>query len=248
MTFDASKIKFPTRVSVTDQNIDIANLTETQQKYYLELFVKIVALYEAGGKPRYILGFTGPSGSGKSVIGALLLSIARQAQLPFGFEVLGIDAFHFNNEYLLSQKSGEKTLKDYKGRFDTYDVATLTQTLKNFSEGREVALPHYSRKTHDTVQNAAVIKENKTLLLIEGLWLLYDRAGWQEVGRYLDYAIFVDSEKESVRNNVIKRHVDGGRTPEDATNYYDTIDAVHSDIVDTTKQRADIVIPSFYKV
>jgi pantothenate kinase len=248
MKFDASAIKFPTSVSVTEQSIDISNLTQIQKKFYVELFDTIVRRYEEGRKPRFIIGLAGPSGSGKSVIGAILLCIAKQVAPPFRFEVLGIDAFHFPNEYLLSKKVGEKNLKDYKGRFDTYDVPKLGTVLKDFSAGGEVVLPQYSRKTHDPIKKAVVLTERDVLLFVEGLWLLYDESGWEQVGAYLDFKLFVDADAHAVRDNVIRRHMAGGRNPENAANYYDAVDAAHSDIVAATAKRADLIIPSFYKI
>src|SRR6185295_4840336 len=159
MTFNLSRIKFPEKVLVTEQEINTSLLTDSQRGAYLDLFRHVIQVYESRRKPRVIVGLLGPTGSGKSVIAALFKEMAHQLSLPFRFETLGIDAFHYPNEYLLTHTAGDKMLKDLKGRFDTYDVPKLLKTVESFLSGQNVVLPAYSRKTHDPIENAAVISE-----------------------------------------------------------------------------------------
>ena len=246
MTFNPSRIKFPEKVLVTEQEINTSLLTESQRGAYLNLFQHVIQVYESKGKPRVIVGLLGPTGSGKSVIAALFKEMVHQLSLPFRFETFGIDAFHYPNEYLLTHTAGDKMLKDLKGRFDTYDVSKLLKTLESFQIGQSVVLPAYSRKTHDPIENAAVITEENALLLIEGLWLLYDKNGWEQIGNHLDFSIFINVDKDAVRESVIKRHTEGGRSRENASAYYDSVDSRNFDLVMTTRNRANEVIPSYF--
>jgi putative kinase len=246
MTFNPSRIEFPEKVLVTEQEIDTSVLTDSQRVAYLDLFRRVIQVYESKGKPRVIVGLSGPTGSGKSVIAALFKEMARQLSLQFRFETLGIDAFHYSNAYLLTHTDGDKMLKDLKGRFDTYDVPKLLKTVESFLSGQNVVLPAYSRKTHDPIENAAVITEENALLLIEGLWLLYDKNGWEQIGNHLDFSIFISVDKDTVREAVIKRHTEGGRSREHASAYYNSVDSKNFDLVMTTKNRANEVIPSYF--
>lgn len=112
-----------------------------------------------------------------------------------------------------------------------------------------MSLPVYSRKIHDPIENAVVIKKQEpTLLLVEGLWVLYERSGWNKVGELLDFSIFVDAENERVRQGVLERHIRGGRTSEDAEQYYEENEAKNFNLVMLTKSRANKIIPSYYKL
>lgn len=248
-TPDYSRVLFPSSVSVTGQEINISSLTNTQKQFYINLFMELLELYLSKQKPRMIVGLAGPAGSGKSVITAIFHEIAKQLQLPFRFETVGIDAFHYRNDFLLKHTTNGKPLKANKGRFDTYDVSKLTKALLDFSAWKEVSLPVYSRKTHDPIEDAIVIKKGEpALLIIEGLWILYDKDGWENVGKLLDFSIFIETDNEKVRQGVLERHVRGGRTLEDASAYYEANEAKNFDLIIHTKDKADKVIHSYYDI
>lgn len=242
-------ISFPNKLNVTDQEIDISSISNAQKEFYVNLFKEIVRVYQSRKKPRVIVGIAGPAGSGKSVLMAIFNEISKQRPLSFRFETIGIDAFHYLNDFLLKQTDAGEPLKNHKGRFDTYDVQKLTETLAHFSLGHSVSLPVYSRKTHDPIENAVSIKGGEpALLVVEGLWLLYDKGDWEKVGKILDFSIFVEANKDRVKQGVLERHVRGGRTPEDAEGYYEANEAVNFDLIMKTKNKADKIIPSYHDV
>jgi pantothenate kinase len=235
-------------LEVTAQAIDLSPLTKGQKDFYLRLFSEVVEIYKAKKKPRVVIGFAGSPGAGKSVVAVLLQNMARQSGLPFVVECITVDAYHFPNEFLLSHFSGGKPLKQVKGRFDTYDAKALAQDLKAFSAGETVSFPIYSRKLHDPVKNGVVVEAKEALLIVEGQWLLFDRAGWEEVGPRLDYAIFIDSDPVRAKEPVLKRHMAGGRSWEDASRHYELVDARNSVLVLATKGKANKVIPPYYSI
>lgn len=246
---DYSRILFPSSVLVTEQEINISSLSDTQKQFYIDLFKEIIDLYIFKQKPRMIVGLAGPAGSGKSVTVAILHKIAKQLHFPFRLETVGIDAFHHKNDFLLTHTIDGEPLKAHKGRFDTYDVKKLAGTLQNFSVGKEVSLPLYSRKIHDPIESAVAIRnEEPALLLVEGLWILYDKAGWENVGKLIDFSIFVEADNERVRQGVLERHVRGGRTLEDASTYYEANEAKNFNLIMQTKGNANKVIHSYYDI
>jgi hypothetical protein len=241
-------INFPARLEVTDQPIDLTHLSDQQEHFYLNLFAEVLDIYEAKKKPRVVIGVAGPTGSGKSVVAVLFKEFAKQASLPFSLESITIDAYHFPNQFLLSHYSNNLPLKMVKGRFDTYDARALARDITAFRSGRTVSFPIYSRKLHDPVKDGIVVVAENTLLILEGLWLLYDQAGWESVGPLLDYSVFIDGDVERAKEAVIKRHMAGGRTREDALKHYEGVDARNSELVLTTKHKADKVIPPYYSI
>jgi hypothetical protein len=239
-------LQFPRTLTVTDQVIDISGFTARQKAFYLEVFRQTAGIYEAAGKARVAVGIAGPTGAGKSVVAVLFKELARQAGLPFKFEVVTIDAYHFPNSFLLSHFAEGVPLKQVKGRYDTYDVQALARDLRAFAAGQSVAFPAYSRKLHEPVPNSVLITEPGTLLLIEGLWLLLDRGGWEAIRPLLDFCYFIESDQERTRQAVIKRHMTGGRTLEDATRHYERVDGLNSELSLQTRGRADRILPPYY--
>jgi hypothetical protein len=243
-----SENSFPSQLQVTEQTIDISSFSQLQKAYYLDLFSEMVQIYRGKNKPRVVIGIAGPTGAGKSVIAVLFKEIAKRAGLSFALESITIDAYHYPNSFLNSHFSGGEPLKKVKGRYDTYDVQALAGDLKAFSSGETVSFPIYSRKLHDPVKDGIVTAAKDTLLILEGLWLLYESAGWEAIGPLLDYSIFIDSDKERTKEPVLKRHMIGGRTLEDASRHYELVDGKNSDLVLTTKHRANKIIPAYYSV
>lgn len=235
-------------MTVTEQTIDISGFTRRQKDFYLNLFWETIEVYHAAKKSRAVIGMAGPTGAGKSVVAVLFKELAKQARLPFAFEVITIDAYHFPNCHLLSHVSDGVPLKQVKGRFDTYDVPGLAGDLKAFAACAAVAFPAYSRKLHDPVPDQIRVGAPAALLLVEGLWLLSDYGDWAQIRPLLDFCYFIDSDKERTRQAVIKRHVTGGRTLESATKHYEEVDGRNSDLVRLTRHRADKVIPPYYLI
>jgi pantothenate kinase len=242
------EIRFPTSLLVTEQPVDLSGLSTRQRGFYLNLFSELVDIYGAKKKPRVVIGITGPTGSGKSVVAVLFKEFAKQAGIPFVLESVTIDAYHFPNQFLLSHFSNGVPLKQVKGRFDTYDAKTLAGDVKAFSSGKTVSFPAYSRKLHEPVRDAIVVEAENALLIVEGLWLLYDKADWEAIGPLLDYAIFIDADTARAKEPVLKRHMAGGRTLADASRHYELVDARNSDLVLTTRHKADKVIPAYYSL
>lgn len=245
MNIELSEINFPTSLDITGQHIDISFLSDKQKQFYVDLLREIVLIYKNKQKSRVVIGFVGPSGSGKSTVVELLKVISKQVSIPFNIETTGIDAYSFPNTYLLSHLENGRSLKDFKGRHDTYNVKKLEQDLLSFAKGEKINLPIYSRVMHNPVENSFQIEDENVLLLIEGLWILSDKSNWDKIATKINYSFFILINKDEAKELTIKRHVAGGRTLEDSVTYYDSVDAVNFEEVMHVKERADKIIPSF---
>jgi pantothenate kinase len=242
------EIQFPAALEVTEQQIDLSALSERQKAFYLGLFAWIVDVYTARKKPRFVLGVAGPTGAGKSVIALLFKELSKQAGLPFAVEAITIDAYHYTNEFLLSHFSEGQPLKKVKGRFDTYRPDALAADLRNYAAGRAVSFPAYSRKLHDPIPNAVTVTGKNVLLIVEGLWVLFDQGGWENIAPLLDYSLFIEADPARAKEPVLLRHLRGGRSREDAERHYETVDAENSALVLATRHKATKIIPPYYSV
>ena len=240
---------FPEKVVVTDQEIDLTTLTNTQKEYYRDLASRVSLLYEASAKSRVVVAFAGQSGSGKSVTIAILRTLLAQNGCPYAVRIADIDAFHYHNEYLdHTQGFDGTTLRSVKGRYDTYDVAHLSDFLADFVSGKQVVIPQYSRSTHNPTKEGHPVTEEKVLLLMAGLWFLRDTAEWAQVRAHIDHTFLLQGDSARLRAYSIERHVRGGRSREDAERFYDESDACNAREIAEHSVEADEVLPFFEEV
>jgi len=99
---------------VTEQTIDLSGFSPQQKTFYLNLFWETVDVCNAAKKSRVVIGMAGPTGAGKSVVAVLFQELAKQARLPFAFEAVTIDAYHYPNRHLLSHFSDGVPLKQVR--------------------------------------------------------------------------------------------------------------------------------------
>lgn len=167
-------MQLPEEINVTEQMVDISNLSDKQSTYYHKLADELSSKYFELGKGRQVFTLSGPPGSGKSVVSAILNYIYSQ-EASFIFLNVGLDAFHYSNEELIAQE-----LLDHKGRYDTYDLSLLLSKLEKFINGQKVTFPYYSREEHNPVPDSLSVAGKDVLLLLEGQWLLLDRPDWSK--------------------------------------------------------------------
>ncbi len=232
-------IIFPSEVTVTDQVIDCTLLSQEKKKFVIEFTRELLARYHDQAEYKVCYGIAGPSGSGKSFLSVLAREIGAQLDPSVVIVPVSIDAFHFPNTYLESTIKEGKTLKQVKGRFDTYDVGELLAQLEKYKSSKGVIyFPEYSRKIHEPIQGAIRIEQKPTILLIEGLWLLYPEGVWGSVAPLLDYTYFIDDNEAESRMRTLNRHIVGGRDAADAQRHYDESDLLNRVLVLSTKHHA----------
>ncbi|MFH1760133.1 MAG: hypothetical protein ABIA63_03440 [bacterium] len=212
---------------------------------YIPISDLIYSRYKKNKRDRQIFGLSGSSGSGKSVLASIISRIFKKIyDVPFF--IISIDGFHYYNNCLISIKDKKGietgTLKDFKGRYDTYDTVLLNNKLNGFLSDADISFPEYSRQIHDPIPDKIIIDCKNAILLIEGLWIFSDYPGWKEIKEKIDYKIFISSEEKVNRERVIRRFIIGGRTREQAEAHYNRSDRNNFDLVEFSKGNADKVI------
>jgi len=220
-------MQLPEQMNITEQVIDISNITDEQSTYYHKLAEELEEKYTALGQGRQIFTLSGPPGSGKSVISAILGHLYSDNG-SFNFANVGLDSFHFDNDTLV-----EKGLLNVKGRYDTYDTDKLHSKLSLFKSGDDVLLPYYSRKNHNPIEDYLEISNPNVLMLLEGQWLLRNTPSWKNLREFYSFNLEVSGPVEVLAENVIDRHVRGGRNIDEAKRIYTENDLVN------TKEIAD---------
>jgi len=227
-------MNFPSTLEVTDQTIDISSLTSEEKAYYKSLAKALAHKYQELGQGRQIFTLSGPAGSGKSVLAAILEQVFKEEDSIFQFMNVGIDAFH-----LETPKLKELGLLDNKGRHDTYNTELLFEKLSDFKSGEAVAFPVYSRLIHSPIPDRLPTSNQNILLLLEGQWLLRNTPEWTKISDLSSFNYELSGPIEDMRENVICRHVKGGRTPADAKDFYAKNDLPNTNEVLKNSIKAD---------
>jgi pantothenate kinase len=236
--------QFPTSVIVTEQEIDLTHLSEKQKEYYRNLAERFVEIYRNSGAWRFVVGIGGASGSGKSVTAEILRNLISQLHSDFTVCTADIDAFHYRNEHLQNTEGYDgKKLHTVKGRHDTYDTGSLAHKLGEFVSGKNVAFPTYSRKAHEPVQDCYVPSEEKTLMILAGLWLLYDHPAWEAVREHIGYTFMIQGDPEKMRHHTVRRHMRGGKSKEEAELFYATSDHMNLQELERKSVEPDEILP-----
>lgn len=234
-------MKFPPSLEVTEQTINITELNPQQTRYYQKLAEDLAHKYVESGQGRQIYTLSGPAGAGKSVIAAMLELIFKESDSIFQFMNVGLDAFHLTNE-----KLNELGLLDRKGRYDTYETELLFNKLAGFKAGEAILFPIYSRKEHSPIPDRLPTANQNILLLLEGQWLLRNTPEWTKIRELSSHNYELSGSDEEMRKNVILRHIKGGRTKEEAINFYQKSDIPNTQEVQKNSVKGDEKI-LFYK-
>ena len=182
---------------------------------------------------RQILGIVGAPGSGKS-------TLTEQIVTQFGaaVAVLPMDGFHLANVELARLGRAAR-----KGAPDTFDVAGYVALLERVrSASGTVYAPSFERDIEEAIASSIAILPTAQLIITEGNYLLLDDGGWQNVRALLDECWYVAVDDDLRRARLLARHVQFGRTVDDARAWIKNTDEPNAKRIAATQARADWVV------
>lgn len=181
---------------------------------------------------RSLLGITGAPGTGKSTFTA-----AVAAAVP-GAVIVPMDGFHRTTAEL--ERFGWVAERGTPRTFDADGYVALLRALRC---GGDVRAPAFDRSIEEPVPGAIVVPASAPLVITEGNYLLLDDPPWSGVRPLLDEVWYVDVPEEVRLARLVARHVDYGRTPDDARRrVLHGSDAANAELVAATRCRADLVV------
>lgn len=149
----------------------------------------------------------------------------------------------------MTNEIGEKiALRKLKGSPPTFDTkkftSDLTQLQQQTSTSSEIIrLPVYDRKLHDPVDNAIEIGPNTSFVIVEGMLLLLDDFGFEDVKKKLDIVLFLDVSEERCHTRLVERKSIFGRiSKEEAEMHYERVDKKNVQRVLQTKKYAHVLL------
>lgn len=193
------------------------------------LVSRALALAEGSGR-RVIIGITGEPGSGKSTVGAeLVTALGTRAVL------VPMDGFHLAQRVLDALGRADR-----KGAPDTFDADGFVATLTRIRAGSgTIYAPAFERSIEEPIAAAILVPPEADIVVTEGNYLLLDDDAWKPVRDLLDECWYLDADPVLRRQRLIERHIRFGRTAEAAEAWVDRTDEANAAVIRGTRARAD---------
>jgi pantothenate kinase len=170
---------------------------------------------------RMVVFLAAPPGAGKSMLAYFLERLSNTDENLVPVQALGIEGFYYPQAYLnthdIEQEGRRIPLKNIKGSPETFAVDKLIGKLTDLRTN-DVRWPIYDHTTHDVVEEIVTVR--RSIVIVEGTWLLLGEKRWQNVRSLADYSIFVNVEPTVLKEWFIRRKIAGGSTIETAVQLY----------------------------
>ena len=181
-----------------------------------------------------IIGIAGGSGSGKTrLVKNTLLALSDTKTTS-----IEVDSYYKDLSHL-PFKEREKNNFDHP---NSIDFKLLYQHLKKIIDNKKIETPLYNYKEHiRDKNNVKIIEENIQIILLEGIFALYD----QNIRNLMEIKIFVDTPSDVRILRRIKRDINKRkRTIESIIEQYNkTVRPMFIKYVKPTKEYADLIVP-----
>ena len=187
---------------------------------------------EDNHKP-FIIGVAGGSGSGKSTVTKQIITAMNDAQ---EITVILQDNFYKDRSHLPVEER-KKVNFDHPNALDWDNMRLAVQRL---SDGHTASIPIYDFTNHTRKQDT-VLAYPKKVIIIEGIFSLYDDALVEK----MNLKIFVDTASDIRIIRRIKRDViERNRALADiCQQYLNFVRPMYKKFVEPTKIKADIILP-----
>ncbi len=191
---------------------------------------EIAALVDALPSGRFVLGLSGSPGAGKSTLAAALAA-------AYGCPVVPMDGFHRPNAELVAMGR-----LDAKGAPDTFDAEGYAALLRRLQCGGDVLAPSFEHGQPDPLPDTIEIPCGAGLVVTEGNYLLLDEARWRTAALECDAVWHLVTDETTRIERLVARHVEAGRSLDDASAWVARIDQANADLVEAAAGSADEVL------
>jgi len=205
----------------------------------------------------FMVALVGIPGCGKSV-SAMILANELECRYHKSCFVTPHDGYHYPLEYLKTLPDAEDVIYR-RGAPDTFDVAALYHDLQRLrgeigtpSNGgtsppapeKVIRIPGFDHEHGDPEPDKHMFVRSMHLIVIcEGLYLLHDHDGWENIASMFDFSIYIDidinvsMDRVAIRNQCIP-----GYTPEEIAVRVDRVDRVNAMKVLRSRSRATVIV------
>lgn len=183
-------------------------------------------------KQTIIIGISGPSASGKSLLANTIVNELGSEQVA----VISEDSYYKDNSHL-PFSDREKINYDHPNAFDH---ALLADHLKQLQQGHGVNIPKYSHSKHERLPETRAIS-NHAIIVLEGILIFSDPA----LRALMDIRIFMSTPLDicltrRLKRDVVERH----RSFESVIHQYETtVRPMYFQFIEPSSLHADIIVP-----
>ncbi|MEZ5216685.1 MAG: nucleoside/nucleotide kinase family protein [Ilumatobacteraceae bacterium] len=194
---------------------------------------RALAASAAARQRRLLLGICGAPGSGKSTFAQRLTSELGAAAVPMdGYHLadVGLDALG---------------LRAWKGRIDTFDGAGFVSLLQRLRADRSdeiIWAPSFERALEQPIAGSLAVRPRDRFVVTEGNYLLDSDEPWAAIPSVLDEVWFVDVDDTLRTDRLLARHVQFGKSPNEAVEWVDRVDGPNAARIQSTRHRASCII------
>jgi pantothenate kinase len=178
-----------------------------------------------------LLGVSGAPGSGKSTFAEALAAAHAGVTVP-------MDGFHLADVELV-----RRGLLDRKGAPETFDAEGYAALLGRVRAREELVMaPAFDRSIEQPVAGSLAVPSRAGLVVTEGNYLLLDEPRWRAAREQLDAVWHVCVDDELRLERLVARHVEFGKTPDEARAWVDRVDQPNAELIEAVASRADLVL------
>ena len=180
-----------------------------------------------------IIGITGGTGSGKTTVVNQIVKHLPDNEVC----VISQDSYYKATDNL-SYEERTKINFDHPRAID-FDL--IVKHLKELKLFKTIEQPVYSFVTHNRTENT-VKTHPKKVIIVEGI-LIFNN---EELRNLFDIKIFVHADTDERLIRRVRRDIaERGRNIDEVLNrYQDTLNPMHQQFIEPTKNFADIIIPN----
>ena len=177
-----------------------------------------------------LIGITGGSGSGKSTVVRKIHEANRDSV-----------CIEQDNYYKSATFVSNDNITAYNfDHPDAFDMDLMMANLEDLKAGRAIEMPQYDF-VHHRRKDETLHVEPKSIIIVDGLMVLYDR----RIRDLLDLKLYVDTPADIRFVRRLVRDInERGRTVESVVEQYvNVVRPGHMNFVEPCKEFADLVIP-----
>ncbi|OXG46787.1 hypothetical protein J010_05247 [Cryptococcus neoformans] len=195
---------------------------------------------------RLLIGVAGPAGCGKSTIAfpltnrindILITRSAASCEKAISAVCVSLDGWHYTRAQL-DQMDDPVKAHWWRGAHFTFDQAGYRTFLDLLriplsSAPSEIPFPTFDHALKDPTLSPVPITHKDRLILIEGLYTLFDLSGWKECAEMMDFKIWVDVNEETARRRLVKRNFEAG--------IFDSLDACAARVDEVDMKNSEVL-------